>query len=91
MEAQYTCTSERKSGRLFIEMLLTVLMSLTIVCSQRWTNGSTLRVYVGEEEWEVLYRDAFDSPDVSYDFPIHSVGVERTATVVGQAHKRVRL
>ena len=25
-------------------------------------------MYVGEEEWEVVYRDAFDSPDVSYVF-----------------------
>ena len=29
---------------------------------------------VGEEEWEVVCRDTFDSPDVSYGFPIHSVG-----------------
>ena len=74
MEARYTYTSERKSGRLFVEMLLTVLMSLAFSYSQRWTNGRTLHVYVGEEEWKVVYRDAFGFLDVSYDFPIHSVG-----------------
>ena len=37
MEAHSTCTSERKSGRLFIEMSLTFLMPLTISSSQRWS------------------------------------------------------